>query len=315
MKFKNAVEMNLDKMVLLGDKSQFKMLGYNNQVSQFFHWCYLKDKPDKVFCLYQNIIKEPNFRSDLDKEILERETTIIDLKGTLYNTLNRIFIENIDKFIDKNINNIAYLFENNEDDYKNISLYEMGKDIRENQYYGLDNNIRTLLNNLTYKDISNGIIQISSRTGNNNYIYDMKKMCFENDEIDIFKSVYGLISLKKILAYEQYKRGLTPLFYNEVAKINEFLEGKKTVTLLLNNGEKEQIPAQISNILATNHKEFWINTQLKNMDITNLRAIGYGKKELVINTENLINIDKQLDEIIVNSENKNLEIEELENEC
>lgn len=311
MKFKNAVEMDLDKMVLLGDKSQFKMLGYNNQVSQFFHWCYLKDKPDKVFCLYQNIIKEPNFRSDLDKEILKSETTIIDLKGTLYNTLNRILRENIDRFINKNINNIAYLFENNEDDYKNISLYEMGKDIRENQYYGLDNNISTLLNNLTYKDISNGIIQISTKTGNNNYIYDMKKMCFENDEIDIFKSVYGLISLKKILAYEQYKIGLTPPFYNEVAKINGFLEGKKTVTLLLNTGYEKQVPAQISQILATDGKEFWINTQVDNMDISNLRAIRYGKKELPINIENLKSLDKQLDEILANNE-QNLEKEELE---
>ena len=52
------------------------------------------------------------------------------------------------------------------------------------------------------------------------------------------------------------------------------------------------------------------------MDITNLRAIGYGKKELVVNTENLINIDKQqLDDFIEKSENKELDIEELEDEC
>ena len=122
-------------------------------------------------------------------------------------------------------------------------------------------------------------------------------------------------SLKKIVAYEQYKRGLTPPFYNEIAKINKFLEGKKTVTLLLNDGESKQVPAQISNILATDYKEFWINTQMKNMDISNLRAIGYGKKELIINIENLINIDKQLDRIIEASEEKKLEIEDLENEC
>lgn len=315
MKFENANEMILDKMVLLGDKSQFKMLGHNNQVTQFFYWCYFKDEPNKIFCLYPNILKEADYRSTLDKEILKSEKTIIiDLKGTLYNTLRRILSENIDKFINKNINNIAYLFEHNEDEYKNISLYEMGKDIRENQYYGLNSNILTLINNFTYKDISNGKVQISTRTGNDYFVFDMKKLCFDNNEIDIFKGIYGLTSLKKILAYEQYKKGLTPPFYNEVAKINEFLEGKKTVTLLLNDGEKIQVPAQISNILATNYKEFWINTQLDNMDITNLRAIGYGKNELVINTENLINIDKQLDRIIETNENKDLEIEELENE-
>lgn len=316
MKYKNANELILDKLVLLGDKNQFKMLGYNNQVTQYFYWCYFKDEPKNIYCLNERIISEPERKSELDKEIFKGKNIIIDLKGTLYNTLRRILNENIDKFVNENINNISYLFENDKSDYENISLYEMGRDIRKNQNYGLHNNISLLLNNFEYQDISNGLVKISTRTGKKDFIYDMKKMEFINNEIDIFKAVYGLTSLKKILAYEQYKKGLTPTFYNEVAKINEFLEGKKTVTLELNDGGRIQVPAQISNILATNYKEFWINTQLNNMDITNLRAIGYGKKELVVNTENLINIDKQqLDDFIEKSENKELDIEELEDEC
>ena len=315
MKYKNANELILDKLVLLGDKNQFKMLGYNNQVTQYFYWCYFKDEPKNIYCLNERIISEPERKSELDKEIFKGKNIIIDLKGTLYNTLRRILNENIDKFVNENINNISYLFENDKSDYENISLYEMGRDIRKNQNYGLHNNISLLLNNFEYQDISNGLVKISTRTGKKDFIYDMKKMEFINNEIDIFKAVYGLTSLKKILAYEQYKKGLTPPFYNEVAKINEFLEGKKTVTLVLNDGGRIQVPAQISNILATNYKEFWINTQLNNMDITNLRAIGYGKKELVVNTENLINIDKQLDDFIEKSENKELDIEELEDEC
>lgn len=315
MKYKNANERILDKLVLLGDKNQFKMLGYNNQVTQYFYWCYFKDEPKNIYCLNERIISEPERKSELDKEIFKGKNIIIDLKGTLYNTLRRILNENIDKFVNENINNISYLFENDKSDYENISLYEMGRDIRKNQNYGLHNNISLLLNNFEYQDISNGLVKISTRTGKKDFIYDMKKMEFINNEIDIFKAVYGLTSLKKILAYEQYKKGLTPPFYNEVAKINEFLEGKKTVTLELNDGGRIQVPAQISNILATNYKEFWINTQLNNMDITNLRAIGYGKKELVVNTENLINIDKQLDDFIEKSENKELDIEELEDEC
>lgn len=316
MKYKNANELILDKLVLLGDKNQFKMLGYNNQVTQYFYWCYFKDEPKNIYCLNERIISEPERKSELDKEIFKGKNIIIDLKGTLYNTLRRILNENIDKFVNENINNISYLFENDKSDYENISLYEMGRDIRKNQNYGLHNNISLLLNNFEYQDISNGLVKISTRTGKKDFIYDMKKMEFINNEIDIFKAVYGLTSLKKILAYEQYKKGLTPPFYNEVAKINEFLEGKKTVTLELNDGGRIQVPAQISNILATNYKEFWINTQLNNMDITNLRAIGYGKKELVVNTENLINIDKQqLDDFIEKNENKELDIEELEDEC
>ena len=315
MKFENAVEIILDEVVLLGDKKNFKMRGYDNQISQAFNWCYFKDKPREILCLSERIIKDPSSRTDLDNEIFEKNNVIVDLKGTIYNILRRILNDNIDKFVEKNINNVAYLFETDESDYKNISLYEMGKDVRENQYYGLDSNIQTILNNFKYKDISMGEIQLSTRTGYVNFTFDMKKMEFKDEEIEIFKAVYGLPSLKKILAYEQYKRGLTPPFYNEVAKINEFLEGKKTVTLLLNDGESKQVSAKISNILATNYKEFWINTQMENMDISNLRAISYGKKEHIINIENLINIDKQLDKIIESSEEKKLEIEDLENEC
>ena len=304
MKFDNAVEIILDKIVLLGDKANFKMRGYDNQVNQAFYWCYFKNKPEEIICLSERIIKEPSTRSDLDNEIFEKKNVIIDLKGTIYNTLKRILNNNIDKFVEKNINNISYLFETNKSDYENINLYEMGKDIRENQYYGLDRNIRTILNNFEYKDISMGEVQLSTRTGYVNFIFDMKKMKFEDEEIKIFKAIYELSSLKKILAYEQYKIGLTPPYYNEVAKINQFLEGKKSVTLVFNDGNEKQVSAQISKILATDYKEFWINTEIDNKNIDNLKSIKYGKQELEINTENLKSLDKQLNEIIEKSEKK-----------
>ena len=50
---------------------------------------------------------------------------------------------------------------------------------------------------------------------------------------------------------------------------------------------------------------------MDNMDISNLRAIRYGKKELPIDIENLKSLDKQLDEMLANNE-QNLEKEELE---
>ena len=44
-----------------------------------------------------------------------------------------------------------------------------------------------------------------------------------------------------------------------------------------------------------------------------MRAISYEKKELIVNTENLINIDKQLDDYIDKSKKNDFEIEEIEN--
>lgn len=311
MKFKNAIEIHLDNVILLGNKREFKLQGYDNKFLQSCYWCYLKQLPNQLFCLNQNIVKNPNYRDELDKEIFNSDVKIVDFKESIYKELDRIFRDNINKFVEKNINNIAYFFDCNIDDYQKISLYEMGIDLREKRFYGVDENINILLNNFQYKDIANGIVELSTRDGKEHLTFDMNTMKFENDDIDIFKKVYKLPTLKKLLAYEQYKRGITPRFYNEVAKINQFLDGKKTVTLLFNEGYEKQVPAQISQILATNGKEFWINTQVDNMDISNLRAIRYGKKELPIDIENLKSLDKQLDEMLANNE-QNLEKEELE---
>lgn len=317
MKFKNAIEINLDNIILLGNKEEFKIQGYDNKFLASCHWCYIKKEPDKVFCLNRRIIKDSNYRDNLDEEIFNSGVTVIDLKGMLFEELDRILRDNINKFVEKNINNISYFFEENLDDYQSISLYEMGKDIREQRGRGVNENIDILLSRFEYKDITNGIIELSTIDGKEHLIYDMKTMKFKNDDSDIFKKIYKLPTLKKILAYEQYKKGITPPFYNEVAKINEFLEGKKTVTLVFNDGNEKQVSAQISQILRTNHKSFLINIDINNKDISNLKAIRYGKKELEINTKNLIEIDKQLNEFIKTKEatcNINEEECELENE-
>lgn len=303
MKFKNAIEIHLDNVVLLGNKENFKMQGYDNKFLETCHWSYLKQEPTKLFCLYRTIIEDPIRRGILDKEIFNSNVKVVDLKGSIYKELDRIFRDNINKFIEKNINNISYLFDDKADDYYSIGLSDMGIDLREKAFYGVDENIEILLNNFKYKDIANGLIELSTRTGDNHFIFDMKTMKFEDSDLDIFKNVYHLYILEKFLAYEQYKSGITPPFYNEVAKINKFLEGKKMVTLLFNDGYEKQVPAQISQILATNHKKFWINTQVNDMNINNFRAIRYGKKELDINTKNLIPLQKQLDKIIKTKEN------------
>ena len=315
MKFKNAIEIYIDNIVLLGSKDDYTLQGYDNKFLQKTNWCYLKQKPNNLFCSNRNIIKDPTYRDNLDKEIFKSGATIIDLKGEIYKELDRILRSNIDKFIEKNINNISYFFKNYDDDYKNISLFEMGIDLREKNLWSIDRNINILLDNFEYKDISKGILQISTRDGKSNFLFNINKMKFENEDMDIFKKIYGLTTLKKILAYEQYKKELTPPYYNEVAKINQFLEGKKSVTLVFNDGNEKQVSAQISKILATDYKEFWINTEIDNKNIDNLKSIKYGKQELEINTENLKSLDKQLNEIIEKSEKKELEIEDLENEC
>ena len=199
MKFENAIEIHLDNVILLGNKRDFKLQGYDNKFLQLCHWCYLKQLPNQIFCLYQNIIKDFNYRDELDKEIFNSDVKIVDFKESIYKELDRIFRDNINKFAEKNINNIAYFFDCNANEYQKISLYEMGIDLREKRVYGVDENINILLNNFQYKDIANGIVELSTRDGKEHLIFDMKTIRFENNDVDIFKKVYKLPTLKKFL--------------------------------------------------------------------------------------------------------------------
>ena len=69
MKFKNAIEIYIDNIVLLGSKDDYTLQGYDNKFLQKTNWCYLKQKPNNLFCSNRNIIKDSNDRDDLDKEI------------------------------------------------------------------------------------------------------------------------------------------------------------------------------------------------------------------------------------------------------
>lgn len=307
MRLENAVEIHIDNIVLLGNKSNLKIRSYDNNFLLKCDWCYFKQKPDELIHLYNK-----NYIDELDKEIYRKKITRINLKTNIYNQLDKIARKNIIIFLEKNINNISHFFKNSENGEYTLSLYDIGKDIANDSHFSVENVIKSFLEHFEYKDIDRGIIELSNKSGNETISFDMKQMKFENDDIDIFKKMYSLPILEKILAYEQYKRGIAPPFYNEVAKIKGFLEGKKTVLLLFKDGTEKHVNAKINDILATDYKKFWINTETKNMDISNLKSIRYGRKELEIDVENLKSIEKQLEEIISNNNNQNIKKEELE---
>ena len=141
----------------------------------------------------------------------------------------------------------------------------------------------------------------------------------------ILNQVYTETSLCKILAYKQYELGITPPFYNEVAKINQFLKDKKTVTVILADDREVKTKADITDIIDFYNGIFILKKDLFDLDfyeddlelrnINNIKAIRHGKTEIEINTRNLKPLELQLDDII-QIDNKGIicEIPEQENE-
>lgn len=156
---------------------------------------------------------------------------------------------------------------------------------------------------------------------------DIKKQKIFTQPGIIMNQVYSDVSLCKILAYKQYELGITPPFYNEVAKINQFLKGKKTVTVILDDNREVKTKADITDIINFYNGVFILekdlfdipfyedNIELRN--INNLKAIRHGKTEIEIDTNNLKPLELQLDDIIQN-DNKgiicNIQEQELETE-
>ncbi len=102
---------------------------------------------------------------------------------------------------------------------------------------------------LSLKQIDNGIVGLySDRYSSESFEYNLEKQEFNISDEEIIKRVYSDKQLKLILAYEQYTKDLTPPIYNEIAKINRFLENKKSVTFELHNGTKIKAESRLSNI-------------------------------------------------------------------
>ena len=171
-------------------------------------------------------------------------------------------------------------------------------------------------NKIKYRDIGNGKIHFNfdQYDDRNDITYDLKTMKFEETNMQLLNRLYSKDSLKKFLAYEQYKMAITPDYYNEIAKVNRYLQGKKTISVLLKDGTEKKVKAETSEILDRNYEGFKLTAD-RDYTIDNLRAIKYGHNEVSINANHLQNIEKQLDRLIDLGFTNNFEEElELENE-
>lgn len=180
-----------------------------------------------------------------------------------------------------------------------------------------------------YDSINNSILKYNP----SHYSYDkgievdLKEKKILTEPAVILSQVYSNVELCKILAYKQYELGITPPFYNEVAKINKFLKDKKTITVVLKDNREVKTKANITDIIDFYNGVFILERDLFDLqfyeddlelrNINNLKALKYGKTDFSIETANLKPLSQQLDEIIKN-ENQgiicNIPKQELEKE-
>lgn len=282
----------------------------------------LKSEPNKIYGLDRYEFTR-EYKSEVFKVAEEKGLKPIDITGVIREKIRNIVEIELQKYIDKNINNIDYITEFTVREYPNYTTKSFeflsecnvyGKDIRNDEeavkkYY------------LALKQIDKGIVGLySDRYSSESFEYNLEKQEFNISDEEILKRVYSDKQLKLILAYEQYTRGLTPPIYNEIAKINQFLENKKSVTFELHNGTKIKAESRLSNILnIQDNGEIFIADRYTNKVIegepieyrevlgTELKCLSYSKNILQINSEAFKNLkieEKQEEQILEDEEDE-----------
>lgn len=168
--------------------------------------------------------------------------------------------------------------------------YLFGKNLRDDEY-------RTRYLNLGISQINKGIISVM----NNDILYDLTKDKFISSGRDVLLAFYNKNEIRHIISYDKYKLGIGADFYKEIAKINEFIKDKKTITVTLKNGIEFKIERAIRDILdiLTNGDIYVSRTYNQKIiegenfesyqyKANEIKSIKYGKLEVDIDGDKLI---------------------------
>lgn len=286
---------------------------------------FLKSEPDKIYGLdTYDFTRE--YKSELFKIAEEKGMKIINITEVIREKIRNIVEKELQKYIDNNINNIDYITEFSVREYSNYSTKsfeflrnagEFGKDTRDDieavkKYH------------IALKQVDKGIIGLfADRYSSVSFEYNLEKQEFNISDEEILKCIYSDNQLKLILAFEQYKKGLTPPIYNEIAKINQFLEDKKSITFELQNGTKIKAEARLYNIINIQENgEIFIADRYSNKVIegepteyrktlgTELKCLSYARNVLHIDSEAFKNlkIEEKQEEQQIEDEDEEEEI-------
>lgn len=293
-----GITINLDKVILIGRCPDFKVK-YKSELET--RWLLIKGIEDKIFCLKSEKIES----SDLVKEIEKSDYEIIDLeqrikekiKETLDKEFNDVFEQNIDKddlVLDYDIK------ENIDTKTGEITLVKIYKTIEEADLFGKNlrnDEYRTKNLGLDITEIDKGIISVE----NTNIKYDLINDKLLSTDREILREIYYQNEIKHIISYEKYKQGICSDFYNEIAKINEFIKDKQSITVKLKNGTIFKTGSTLSNILniyfdgsiyiSSLYEQKIIEGERFNdfqYKVDQLESLKYGKEELKIDSSKLI---------------------------
>lgn len=249
------------------------------------------DKPNTIF---------KSSVSSLDKTPDGIE--FISIRTYLFNMIKNKADKELKEYIDANINNFDFYTEQipmNEQEYDGKFVFFTNHIyFEESEYYKNQNMEMDLC------EIAEGIVELNINSCDITFDFRLNEFTkitkgSHNDKrivtpLEVFYS--GM--LHKILAFEQYKKGIAHKAFTEIINLGKFLEGKKSVKIILKNGRgtitlKERV--SVNGLLTMFKGDFYINDSYQmeprlngRLPMIELDYLQYGKNIYKINIDNLI---------------------------
>ena len=209
----------------------------------------------------------------------------INLNNHIYDVLHKRLESELNTYIENNVNNYDFY---DYDFFDNTCRIE--KDF--------DSHLKNLAFELDYSNISDGIVKI--------YIDYKTKLTYnlinhQLSEFELIEYVYGKSYLNIMVAHKQYEQNKAHPAFKEIMECNKFLNGKKSVKLVINEIEyKYQSGYNItfSSLFRLYDNKFYIKDYLNikptlkvQLPIKSLQYLKYGNKIHKINVDNMYKND------------------------
>jgi len=250
-------------------------LGSFGELQYKDNYFWLDGKENKLFALSTTEFEQKKYGysiPDFEKQLMERFEII---------PFYKMATKEINDYIRKKAENLV--------NTQNYSRYNLYKDIN-----------LTTISDLKYKNefkFDYGDHFSFNFDTNKIEIGDFKYNPY-NEKIDNIEECENRLKdvLKKNIILKEIEKGIAPKFITEIMKINDFLEFKKSCSLIF-SGTNEKFPLKqpyTSNIVELWKNRITLKSYNDKFKIQDLKGLMYGKNFFEINTINLMNIDKQI---------------------
>jgi len=221
---------------------------------------------------------------------------IVSLRDYIYSKLRVQADFDLKNYISRHINDMDFYTEKNSYDEQIFKIYEW-----DGKYPEVSKEI-----NLQLHNVANGLI--NCEIANSHCVYDLIQDRFVSiksstyrDAIDVIplNVFYGSRALNKVIAAEQYKRGIAHKAFTEVINLSNFLDGKKSIKIKLKNGEIHELKnahgVSVQQLLELTNGKFYLSDNYnisprfnKKIEVEELECLQFSKHKHFINTDNLV---------------------------